>query len=98
MIRKVLVRPAARSEILMHAQYLRDAASDLLVQRFLGSLDDGSDHSLLREVRKYALNGFPNHLIFYRFDAHVLDVLHVFHGMRDIESLLGGDNPDDDEE
>ena len=43
----------------------------------------------LKGVRSWRVSGFDNYLIFYRPTADGIQVLHVFHGARDIEALLG---------
>jgi plasmid stabilization system protein ParE len=42
----------------------------------------------LRDIRAWQIPGLPKILIFYRTDADGLDVLAVFHGSRNIPSLL----------
>lgn len=42
-----------------------------------------------REVRKWPVQGFPNHLVFYRIDGDRLDVVRVLHGSRDAEPIFG---------
>jgi len=44
--------------------------------------------SVLRNVRRTAIRGFPKHLLFYRFDSGEIFVLRVVHGARDLEHLL----------
>lgn len=43
----------------------------------------------LRGVRSWRVTGFENYLIFYRPVPDGVQVLHVYHGARDIEALLG---------
>jgi toxin ParE1/3/4 len=43
----------------------------------------------LRDVRSWRIAGFENYLIFYRRVAGGIQVIHVYHGARDIEALLG---------
>jgi plasmid stabilization system protein ParE len=47
-----------------------------------------SDHAALQDVRYYHVEDFPNHLVFYRKVADAVEVLHVFHGARNIDDLL----------
>jgi toxin ParE1/3/4 len=42
----------------------------------------------LREVRLLPVNGSENYLIFYTSTDHEVQVLHVYHGARDIEALF----------
>jgi plasmid stabilization system protein ParE len=43
----------------------------------------------LRDVRSWHITGFENYLIFYRAIADGIQVIHVYHGSRDIEALFG---------
>ncbi|MGO8697553.1 MAG: type II toxin-antitoxin system RelE/ParE family toxin [Limisphaerales bacterium] len=43
----------------------------------------------LRDVRSWRITGFENYLIFYRPIPEGIQVLHVYHGARDIEALFG---------
>jgi len=42
----------------------------------------------IRDVRRTPIPGFPKHLIFYRIDNEEILILRVFHGARELESLL----------
>ena len=43
----------------------------------------------LRNVRSFRVSGFDNYLIFYRAIGEDIQVLHVYHGARDLEALFG---------
>lgn len=43
----------------------------------------------LRRVRSFRVSGFGNYLVFYRLVDEGVQVLHVCHGARDLEALLG---------
>jgi toxin ParE1/3/4 len=43
----------------------------------------------LRAIRSWHVTGFDNYLIFYRSIPEGIQVLHVYHGARDIETLFG---------
>jgi toxin ParE1/3/4 len=43
----------------------------------------------LKGVRSWRVSGFDNYLIFYRPIPEGIQVLHVYHGARDIETLFG---------
>ena len=43
----------------------------------------------LKGVRSWLVSGFDNYVIFYRATSEGIEVLHVYHGARDIESLFG---------
>ena len=42
----------------------------------------------LKGVRSWLVSGFENYLIFYRAIPDGIEVLHVYHGARDIEALF----------
>ena len=42
----------------------------------------------LSDVRFFPVSGFENYLIFYRPLADSVQVLHVFHGARDLDALF----------
>ncbi len=48
----------------------------------------GSPNEVLAGVRVWRIKGFENWLLFYRPTGDGIEVLHVFHGARDIASLL----------
>jgi toxin ParE1/3/4 len=43
----------------------------------------------LKAIRSWRVAGFDNYLIFYRPIPEGVQVLHVYHGARDIEALFG---------
>ena len=43
----------------------------------------------LKGIRSWLVSGFDNYLIFYRAIPEGIEVLHVYHGARDIEALFG---------
>src|SRR3979411_409425 len=45
-------------------------------------------HPRLRDVRKRAVVGFKNYLIFYRVDADMVEVVRVLHGARDLPTVF----------
>ena len=47
-----------------------------------------SDHPALVGLRLWPVHGFPKYLILYRPLEDGIEVLRVFHGARDIESLF----------
>lgn len=42
----------------------------------------------LKAIRSWRISGFDHYLIFYRAIPSGIEVLHVFHGARDIEALF----------
>jgi toxin ParE1/3/4 len=54
----------------------------------MGHLFESSE-ARLTGVRVCPVKWFPNHLIFYRPVQAGIEVLHVLHGSRDIDAILG---------
>jgi toxin ParE1/3/4 len=48
----------------------------------------GLTHPRLRDIRKRAVLGFPKHLVFYRIDADMVEVVRVLHGARDLSGVF----------
>jgi toxin ParE1/3/4 len=46
-------------------------------------------NSRLMGIRSFRVTGFDNYLIFYRSAQDGIQVHHVYHGARDLESLFG---------
>ena len=46
-------------------------------------------NSRIQGVRYWRVSGFDNYLIFYRCITGGVQILHVYHGARDIEALFG---------
>jgi toxin ParE1/3/4 len=42
----------------------------------------------LKGIRSWHISGFDNYLIFYRAVAEGIQVMHVYHGARDLESFF----------
>ena|SRR5947207_1442670 len=42
----------------------------------------------LCDLRKRSVLGFPKHLVFYRIDADMVEVVRVIHGARDLPCVL----------
>lgn len=47
----------------------------------------------LKDVRSWPVDGFPNHLVYYRFTATAVIILGVLHGSRDVSRILRGRSP-----
>jgi toxin ParE1/3/4 len=41
-------------------------------------------------IRSWRITGFENYLIFYRNAGDTVQIIHVCHGARDLNALLGG--------
>lgn len=50
------------------------------------------DEPRLASLRKRAVTGFRNYLIFYRVDADMVEIIRVLHGARDIPAALDEDS------
>jgi toxin ParE1/3/4 len=46
------------------------------------------DHPRLQGLRRCSIVRFRNHLVFYRLEGNVVEVIRVLHGARDIMSIL----------
>ncbi len=46
------------------------------------------DHPRLMDVRKCSVQGFASHLVFFRVDADMVEIIRVLHGARDIPEAL----------
>lgn len=47
------------------------------------------NNSQLKDIRSFRVSGFDNYLIFYRPIPEGIQVLHIYHGARDIDALFG---------
>ena len=54
----------------------------------------GFTHPRLSDLRKRSVLGFPNHLVFYRIDADIVEMVRVLHGARDLPALFNSMTPD----
>jgi len=99
------VRPLAWQEINAQLDYLEEQAGLETAERFLDQLmsnfEDlarmpkigflcGFRKPATRRLRRWSVKGFENWLIFYQASRDGVEIVHVMHGARDIESLLGG--------
>jgi toxin ParE1/3/4 len=102
---EVLVRARARRDILSSADYLDENGSADTARRFLdarqGTFEElakmpklgalcAFSKPALRRMRRWPVKGFENWLIFYLPKRYGVEIVHVIHGARDVESLLGG--------
>ena len=97
------VRPLAWREINAQLDYLEKHAGLETAERFLdqliSSFEDlsrmpkvgmlcGFSKPATRGLRRWPVKGFENWLIFYQPRRYGVEIVHVIHGARDIESLL----------
>jgi toxin ParE1/3/4 len=98
----ILRRPRAIAAMIELAEYIGQD-SPASADRFMDSVEATfsylestpaigrpyeSDDSTLTNVRTWRVQGFPNHLIFYRQVPQGVEVLTVMHGARDIGTAL----------
>lgn len=109
MIPSIIRRPSADEDLLNHYVFIglrsRDAAERffdaaentiefLSKNRFVGS--PWQQHDLaLKSIRYWPIEGFRNHLIFYRPTEYGIEVLHIFHASRDLSAVLQADSTTD---
>jgi toxin ParE1/3/4 len=101
--RRVERRPRARRDVLEQAIYLGEEATEEVALRFVDAVDaalrrlaDTPEVGRLRELRSprlaglrsWPVPGFPKHLIFYRVDDDLVEVVRVIHGARDLAIAL----------
>jgi toxin ParE1/3/4 len=99
------VRPLAWREINAQLDYFEEQAGLETAERFLGLLIStfeelsqmpnvgvlcGFRKLAARRLRRWPVKGFENWLIFYQPRRDGVEIVHVMHGARDIESLLDG--------
>ena len=103
MKRRIVVRPAAESDLDEQAEYLAghgnletgirfyNAAEETFVllasQPEMGRAAEFRS-SLLAGIRMLPLKGFPKHLVFYKPFENTIEIIRVVHGARDIESFF----------
>ncbi len=101
---KLVQRASARRDILAIIDHIADdnpAAAEAVYEAYEYSLellkatpDMGrlypSANPRLSGIRFITLPRYPNYLLFYRRRKETVEVLHVWHGARDIPSLLEG--------
>ena len=102
---EVFVRACARRDILSNAEYLEEHGGVETAERFLDATQSKFEmlaempkigvlcafrSPALRRLRRWPVKGFENWLIFYQPKRNGVEIVHLIHGARDIESLLGG--------
>jgi toxin ParE1/3/4 len=102
---EVFVRVRARRDILSNAEYLEEHGGEETAQRFLEATQNTFEalakmpklgvlcafrSPALRRLRRWPVRGFENWLIFYLPRRNGVEIVHLIHGARDIESLLDG--------
>lgn len=103
MKRRIVVRPAAESDLESQADYLAAHGNLETGIRFYSAAEETFDllanqpemgratefqGPLLAGIRMLPLKGFPKHLVFYKPFENTIEIIRVVHGARDIESLF----------
>lgn len=103
---RVIVRITARQDIKKVGVYLELHGSPAVSERFVTSVFEtfqeladmpkmghpcGFERPTLRRLRRWPVKGFENWLIFYRPKRDGVEVVHVYHGARDLDSLFADD-------
>lgn len=98
----IVIRPAAQADLDDNAEYIA-RKSPSAARRFLAAAKDAFDklakmpglgsqwptsNPRLQGIRLWPIRKFPNHLVFYRVTKSGIEVLHVFHGARNIDAIL----------
>ena len=99
------IRPLAWREINKQLDYLEEQAGLETAERFLDQLIRSFDtlaqmpkmgvlcgwrKPAARRVRRWPVKDFENWLIFYQVRRYGIEVVHILHGARDIETHLEG--------
>jgi len=102
---RLTIRPSAWGEIRQQLEYLEEQSGLQVAEGFLNGLMStceqlaetprigplcGFQRAATRRLRRWPVKGFGNWLIFYQAKRDGAEIVHVMHGARDIESLLGG--------
>ena len=103
---ELIITPAARADLLAQWDYYADEVGQPdLADRFTAQAEStfkklahtpglgrprSFGHSRLQNLRSWKVDGFPNHLIFYRPLPHQpgVEILRVLHGARNLETLF----------
>ena len=100
----VTKREAARRDLVEHFVYLAEEAGLDVAERFLANAEASFNdlaqqpemgapltlkHPALANVRKWRVNGFDNHLVFYEPRPDGVSIVRVLHAARDWWGLLG---------
>jgi toxin ParE1/3/4 len=102
MTSKLLQRASARRNILAIVDRIADdnpSAAAAVYEAYESSLERlkqtpdmgrlyGSPDPRLAHIRVWPIHRFHNYLIFYRHMNETVEVLHIWHGARDISALL----------
>jgi toxin ParE1/3/4 len=101
----VSINPAAKAELSQHVLYLHIHATPRTAERFVEAvyksfeqLVDMPDLGAELPVRRALLTGircwpvkkpFRKYVIYYRMDGSTIEIVHLLHGARDSDTILG---------
>lgn len=102
MSRSIVINEAAEQALKEYFNYIAQQDADRALQFFdaarqtfaalarmpgMGKVYDSQEEDI-SNIRKWAVKGFRQYLIFYRYDDEVLEVLRIIHATRNLDSLL----------
>lgn len=73
---------------LLFTAKLRETYEVVAAQPRIGHFRTDVKGEANRVLRCIAVNGFPNHLVFYQARAECIDIARIVHGARDIQSAI----------
>src|SRR4029078_11215528 len=95
MVSRYLIASAALHDLVCHAEYLERVAGAPVADRFLTAAEETfeflaefptvgarilSRFSKMAGMRRWPVNGFRNHIIYYRQSDKAIRIMHVYHG------------------
>lgn len=105
MTTRLFYSPVARRDVIEIADYLVDIDPDLPL-KFLDALEATADllkdnpnigvgrdynNPLLTDMQMFPISGFDKYLFYYRVVDDVIEVIHIFHGARDLDTEFSSD-------
>jgi toxin ParE1/3/4 len=102
MNRQILINEEANSDLREHFNYLAQNNRDSALRFFdaaretfaalarmpgIGRKYDGGEEEI-SNIHKWAVKGFRQYLIFYRYDDSTLEILRIVYATRDLTALL----------
>lgn len=102
MSRRISIRPAVSIDIDQHVAYLtqnnpqaamrffdaaRQTFATLARMPSIGRIYRQEEDET-QDIRRWAIKGFKNYIIFYRFDSTMIEVIRILHAAQDLDRLL----------
>ena len=96
---RLVVLPAADADVEAAGEYIAENNVDAAARFFDATFQELRQHPRrwpiyrladprLADIRKRAVIGFRNYLVFYRVTKDVVEIVRVMHGARDIPAIL----------